>query len=123
MMMIMRNRKPAGKIAKWVIVVMAAMMAARLLIFVLAAAGLISWGGSAGLTWMWMIPVAVIVMMALMFFLGPRMMHGQRGQGPEESALEILARRFARGELTKDQYEEMEKTLREHGSSSSRGRG
>jgi len=38
----------------------------------------------------------------------------RRGGGPshhEESALEILQKRYARGEITKEQYEEMKRDL------------
>lgn len=112
-MMMLTNRK--GKLAKWTIGLLLAMMAVRLSIFALAAAGLITWGGFSGAGWMWIIPVVIVVMTALMLFLGPRRrMHGTRGSASEESPSEILARRFARGELTQEQYEEMEKTLHEY---------
>ena len=107
-MMMMRNR--GGKL-KWVVALMIAFMAIRMVIFALAG------GGFAGSGWMWVIPVVMVLMMALMFFGPGRMMHGPQQLGSEGSASEILARRFAKGELTKDQYEEMEQALREHAAS------
>ena len=65
----------------------------------------------------------MVVMMALMFFVGPRMMHGAHAPGAEGSPSEILARRFAGGELTKEQYEEMAHALREHSEPPERGDG
>lgn len=113
MMMLLNNR--TRKIARWIIGLLLVLITARLVIFGLAATGLINWGGSSSFSWLWIImPLLMLVMMAVMLFLGPRGMHGTQGPGAEESPSEILARRFARGEITKEQYEEMEKTLREH---------
>jgi putative membrane protein len=62
--------------------------------------------------WMWVLPVVMVAMMALMFFVGPgRMMHGMQHPGSEGSPSEILARRFARGQITKEQYDEISKAL------------
>jgi putative membrane protein len=117
MMMMLNNR--TRKIARWIIGLLLVMITARLVIFGLAAAGLITWGGSSSFSWLWIMPVLMLLIMALMLFLGPRGMHGTQEPGAEESPSEILARRFARGEITKEQYEEMEQTLREHLAASS----
>src|SRR5579872_3615704 len=115
-MMMMHGGGTAGKVAKWVIGLLLLMMGARLLIFVLAAAGIINWGGFSGSSWLWIMPVMMVVMMGLMFFVMPRMMHGAAGPGAQETPSQILQKRFARGELTQEQYEQMEQTLREHAS-------
>ena len=56
---------------------------------------------------MWIFPLICIV--AMMFFFG-RMgpWSGGRAQGGgDSSAKEILSRRYARGEITKDEYQRM----------------
>jgi putative membrane protein len=72
------------------------------------------WGHGFG--FMWLLPLLFFVV--LIFFL-----RGMFGQGsfdygsrggntsPRESAREILDKRFAKGEITKEEYEEMRKTL------------
>lgn len=68
------------------------------------------WGHGFG--FMWIIPLLFFVV--FLFF-----MRGLFGQGPgggnnstrPESTREILDKRFARGEISKEEYEEMKKTL------------
>ncbi len=77
------------------------------------------WGGQ-GFTFMWIIPLLFFIV--FLFFI--RGMFGQNnnqgnnigtGNGSNghrsESAREILDKRFAKGEINKDEYEEMKKTL------------
>jgi hypothetical protein len=68
---LIREHRPRT-VAKWVIGLLLLMMGARLLIFVLAAAGLINWGGFTGTSWLWIMPVLMVLMMGLMFFVMPR---------------------------------------------------
>ena len=73
------------------------------------------WGHGVGFWWVF--PLIGLVV----FFLIMRTMFGGRGSmncgshgadsSPTESARNLLDKRFARGELTKDEYEEMRKTL------------
>jgi putative membrane protein len=61
-----------------------------------------------------LMPVIVIVMLAVcLYFLfgrgGPRP-SWPGGQG-EETAMEILKKRYARGEISKDEFEQMKKDL------------
>ena len=70
-----------------------------------------------------MIPVAMIIMMALCFFMmrgrmgwmmcGPssRTSSGSFGIGRSESAREILDKRYARSEIGKEEYEERKKDI------------
>lgn len=76
-----------------------------------------------GFGWWWIIPVAMIITCALCFF----MMRGRMGcmacgpfstgsrdlmrNGRSESAREILDRRYAGGEIGKEEYEEKKKDL------------
>jgi uncharacterized membrane protein len=92
-MMMLRNS--SGKIAKWVVGLLLVMVGTRLLIFVLAALGLIRWAGSSASGVFWVLPVLMILMMALMFFLmRPRMMRHAQGSGSTETPSEILQKRF-----------------------------
>ncbi len=68
------------------------------------------WGGH-GFGFMWFIPLLFFIV--FLFFM--RGMFGQ-GNGENsktrgETASEILDIRFAKGEITKEEYEEMKKTL------------
>ena len=67
--------------------------------------------------WMWIFPVTLLVIclgfLFVFLFRGPA--SWSRGpwhiQDRGESAQEILDRRYARGEITKEQYEEMKRVL------------
>lgn len=71
----------------------------------------------AGYGYWWIFPVIMIIMLALCFFMmrgriGSMMCRpGTRGTGSNagdasESALDVLDKRFARGEIGKEEYEE-----------------
>jgi len=76
-----------------------------------------------GFGWWWIIPVAMIIMFVLCFF----MMRGRMGcmvcgplsrvsgdpvcNGRTESAKEILDKRYAAGEIGKDEYEEKKRDI------------
>jgi putative membrane protein len=76
-----------------------------------------------GFGWWWIIPVAMIVMMALCFFMMRRrmgfMMCGPCTRTPSdsswnarsESSRDILDKRYARGEIGKEEYEEKKKDI------------
>ena len=72
------------------------------------------WGHGFG--FMWLFPIFFFVV----FFFFMRGMFGRGSSGcglhggnasTRESAREILDKRFAKGEITKEEYEEMKKTL------------
>lgn len=66
--------------------------------------------------WMWIFPVTfLIICLASLFvflFRGPRWIFGRwGGHAPRETAREILDRRYASGELTKEHYEEIKRAV------------
>lgn len=74
------------------------------------------WGG------MWIFPMIMFVVMMIIFFFavfgrwgcgpmwwGPRGHH--RGPGDSETALEILKKRYAKGEITKEEFSQMKKDI------------
>jgi putative membrane protein len=75
-----------------------------------------------GFSWCWVIPIAILIMMVLCCFMmkrrtgmmmcGPYARTGNRSWGSSsESAREILDKRYARGEIGKEEYEEKKKDL------------
>ena len=73
------------------------------------------WGG------MWMFPVGMLIVMLIMAFLvcggGARLFFGHavrgiRGGGSGETPVEILQRRYAMGEITKEEFEQIRNDLR-----------
>ncbi len=77
------------------------------------------WGNGFGWGWMvfgglmmWLFWAAVIVLviLAIRAFSGGRPLTGPSAQ-PPQTALDILKERYARGEITKDEYESMRRNL------------
>ena len=55
--------------------------------------------------------VILILIGVLIYFLFKSSKTGSFGQTPNETPLDILKKRYARGEITKEQFEEMKKDL------------
>jgi putative membrane protein len=55
--------------------------------------------------------VILVVIGVLIYLLFKSSGTGGFGQTPKETPLEILKKRYARGEITKEQFEEMKKDL------------
>lgn len=70
--------------------------------------GFMPWGG--GSLVFWIVIIAAVVIIVYLLARSP----GTSGPsaGEREDALSILRRRYASGEITKDQFEEMRDTLR-----------
>lgn len=94
---------------------MFAMIGIRLLMFALATVGVIAWTPPLGASILsWIIPVGMpLVMISFMLLSGRRRtMPRQMRHGPDDvPLLDILQRRFALGQITKKQYEEMKVIL------------
>jgi len=70
---------------------------------------------------MWIFPMIMFVVMIIFFFVffgrggcrrpwwGPGGHHGEGGE--TDSALEILKKRYAKGEITKEEFEKMKKDI------------
>jgi putative membrane protein len=72
------------------------------------------WWPHGGFWFMWIIPVVFLILLAVFFFRGGAACWGHRGHDRDsrpEGARDILDRRYASGEITKEQYEEMKRTL------------
>ena len=66
------------------------------------------WGMGWGMGWgMWFIPLLIIL---LIYFLIKNNSQTKDGQSAE-SPMEILKKRYAKGEITKEQFEEMKKDI------------
>lgn len=66
------------------------------------------WGMGFGWIFMflfWIVVIAVIVYVVKLVAASPK------SQGPEETAIDILKKRYAKGEISKEEFEEMKKTL------------
>jgi len=63
--------------------------------------------------WMGIFPLIFLVVLLLFLFRGAGWpgCGGHRTRDREESAREILDRRYARGEITREQYQQMKKDL------------
>ena len=61
-----------------------------------------------GMPMMWFIwiPIFIIIIFVIM-----KMNNNRRNTPSEDSSLDILKNRYAKGEITKEQFEEMKRTL------------
>lgn len=66
-----------------------------------------------GFPWMWIFALIFLACLFLFFFRGRGgpMCGGHRRQDREASAREILDRRYARGEISREEYQRMRKDL------------
>jgi len=113
MMALMTGR--SGK-SKLMLVAMFGMIGVRLSIFALSTVGLIAWAPRLGESVLsWIVPIGIpIVMISYMLLFRRRGMMQQQMRGSSDDATplkEILQKRFALGEIKKDQYEDMGRIL------------
>jgi putative membrane protein len=58
----------------------------------------------------WLIFLALIVFLVYIFIIKPRK-SGGIGRPPQETPLDILKKRYAKGEITKEEFESLKKDL------------
>jgi putative membrane protein len=75
----------------------------------------VMWGWGHPMGWLWMIMMGLfwVALIVAVIFLVRWFSTGNRGREPlrEESPLEILKKRYARGEIDKQEFEEKKKDL------------
>ncbi len=65
--------------------------------------------GMGGFGWLFMVIFWVLVIIGVIYLI--RLVVGTKGEGKTETALDILKKRYARGEINKEEYEEKKKDL------------
>ena len=80
--------------------------------------GMVGQGITGGFGWMWLMPIFWILFLGLILWGAVALVRGAgqpRGidtsSGQPDSALEVLRKRYARGEINKEEYEEKKKDL------------
>ncbi len=78
--------------------------------------GMMGPGMMVGFGWMWLMPILFVLFWGLVIWAIVALVRGlsaSRGSGSStaDSALEILKRRYARGDIGKEEYEEKKKDL------------
>ena len=65
------------------------------------------WGWSMAWGWIWMVLLAVLIVWAVLRLTGAGPWRDDRRAAPEPDALTLLEQRYARGELSDEQFEAM----------------
>ena len=72
--------------------------------------GMMGWGCGMGWPWPMIFIFWIVVIAGIVYFV--RSSFARKGRGSsEESALDILKKRYARGEINKDEYEKIKKDI------------
>jgi putative membrane protein len=71
-----------------------------------AGPGVMNWIGPAFMLVLW-----VLIVIGIIFFIRFMVRAGRSGRWKENDVLEILKRRYARGEITKEEFEQKRKDL------------
>jgi putative membrane protein len=76
--------------------------------------GMMGWGCGSGWPWPIMMFVFwIVVIVGVVFLVRWLVLSASKGRGPsqEESSLDILKKRYAKGEINKDEYEKIKKDI------------
>ncbi len=68
-----------------------------------------NYGWGMGFGWMFMVLFWALVILGIMYIV--QTISRRPGQGPEEKPLDILKKRYAKGEITKEEFERMKDDL------------
>ena len=68
------------------------------------------WGWGMGFGWLFMVIFWVLVILGIVYII--KMIAG--GAKKEETALDILKKRYAKGEITKEEYDRMKDEVSKH---------
>lgn len=71
---------------------------------------MMGYGYGVGGIFMWLIFLALIVFLVYIFIIKPRK-SGGLGRPPQETPLDVLKKRYAKGEITKEEFESLRKDL------------
>ncbi len=66
--------------------------------------------GMGGFGWLFMVIFWILVIIGIVFLI-KLVLPGTKGEGKTETALDILKKRYAKGEINKEEYEEKKKDL------------
>ena len=66
------------------------------------------WGGAG---WLWMLSGVLVIAIVVLIGVWLIVRSSREARSPNSTALDILRERFARGEITKDEFEAARKTL------------
>lgn len=77
--------------------------------------GMMGWGGGWGIVMLlfWVLVIAGVIALVMWLLRGGVPAASSGAAGPQNRALDILKERYARGEITRDEYEAMLRDLRE----------
>jgi putative membrane protein len=78
--------------------------------------GMMGWGTTGGFSWWWFMPIFMILFWGLVIWGIAALVRGRGGStgadsSRADSALEVLKKRYARGEINKEEYEEKKKDI------------
>lgn len=68
-------------------------------------------GGGMWFGWIFWIVILVIIIWAVVQFTNRNQQNNRLNSNSEETPLEILKKRYAKGEISKEEYEEIKKNL------------
>jgi|SRR5690348_5638846 putative membrane protein len=69
------------------------------------------WAGGWGWGFGWIFPLLMIVMIGVCFFMMARMLSAHHERGDGSAALRILSERFAKGDISREEFEEKRAVL------------
>jgi putative membrane protein len=69
------------------------------------------WGWGPGFGWIFMLLFWALIILGIVALARWLFYSGNRGGGSSRSALDILKERYARGEITREQFEQMRRDL------------